>query len=159
MTWPASVGLARWQRGRTILGTPAYMSPEQARGQAVDKRTDIWAFGCVLFEMLAGRRAFDGETMSDTLVGILEREPDWGRCPPRRPPSIRTLLERCLRKNPRKRLHDVADALNRDRRWRVAGRIRALGCRSEASCTWQKSRVTRLGRGICTSVWHQSGWP
>ena len=94
-----------------ILGTPAYMSPEQARGQAVDKRTDIWAFGCVLFEMLVGRRAFDGETMSDTLVGILEREPDWEALPAETPASIRTLLERCLRKNPRKRLHDVADAL------------------------------------------------
>ena len=64
-----------------ILGTPAYMSPEQARGQAVDKRTDIWAFGCVLFEMLAGRRAFDGDTISDTFVSILEREPDWAALP------------------------------------------------------------------------------
>ena len=87
------------------------MSPEQARGQAVDKRTDIWAFGCVLFEMLAGRRAFDGDTMSDTFVSILEREPDWDALPAETPPSIRTLLERCLRKDPRKRLHDIADAL------------------------------------------------
>ena len=62
-----------------ILGTPAYMSPEQARGLTVDKRTDIWAFGCVLFEMLSGRRAFDGDTMSDTFVSVLEREPGLGR--------------------------------------------------------------------------------
>ena len=88
------------------------MSPEQARGQTVDKRTDIWAFGCVLYEMLAGRRAFGGDTMSDTFVSILEREPDWAALPaPQTPPSIRTLLERCLRKDPRKRLHDIADAL------------------------------------------------
>ena len=70
---------------RTILGTPAYMSPEQARGQALDKRTDIWSFGCVLFEMLTGRAAFAGETISDTIARVLEREPDWQRsCRPTR---------------------------------------------------------------------------
>jgi Tol biopolymer transport system component len=94
-----------------ILGTPAYMSPEQARGQAVDKRTDIWAFGCVLYEMLAGRPPFEGDTMSDKFVSILEREPDWAALPAETPAAIRTLLHRCLRKDPRKRLHDVADAL------------------------------------------------
>ncbi len=97
------------EEGR-ILGTPAYMSPEQARGQAVDKRTDIWAFGCVLFEMLAGRRAFDGDTISDTFVSILEREPHWDALPAETPMSVRALLERCLRKDPRNRLHDIADA-------------------------------------------------
>ena len=86
------------------------MSPEQARGHAVDKRTDIWAFGCVLFEMLAGRRPFGGDTISDTFVTILEREPDWSALPAGTPASIRTLLDRCLRKDPRKRLHDIADA-------------------------------------------------
>ena len=65
----------------TILGTAAYMSPEQARGQAVDKRTDIWAFGCVLYEMLTGHAAFPGETVSDTIAAILEREPDWAALP------------------------------------------------------------------------------
>src|SRR3954452_19665796 len=93
-----------------ILGTPAYMSPEQARGQAVDKRTDVWAFGCVLFEMLSGRRAFAGDTISDTFVSILERHPDWAALPAETPAPIRTLLERCLRKDPRTRLHDIADA-------------------------------------------------
>ena len=94
-----------------ILGTPAYMSPEQVRGQSVDKRTDIWAFGCVLYEMLAGRPPFGGDTMSDTFVSILEREPDWAALPSSKTPApIRTLLERCLRKDPRKRLHDIADA-------------------------------------------------
>jgi serine/threonine protein kinase len=93
-----------------ILGTPAYMSPEQARGLAVDKRTDIWAFGCVLFEMLTGARPFEGETVTDTLARVLEREPDWGRLPVDVPGPVRLLLERCLRKDPRKRLHDIADA-------------------------------------------------
>lgn len=93
------------------LGTPAYMSPEQARGLAVDKRTDVWAFGCVLFEMLAGRRAFEGATITDTLARILDHEPDWTLLPAKTPGSIRTLLERCLRKDAHKRLHDIADAL------------------------------------------------
>ena len=108
-----SVPRARSTAPRTgrILGTPAYMSPEQARGQAVDKRTDIWAFGCVLFEMLSGRRAFDGDTVTDTFARILEHEPDWAALPAETPASIRTLLERCLQKDPRKRLHDIADAL------------------------------------------------
>src|SRR4051812_21616635 len=101
--------LAGTEGGR-IFGTPAYMSPEQARGQAVDKRTDIWAFGCVLFEMLSGRRAFAGDTISDTFVSILERNPEWAALPAETPAPIRTLLERCLRKDPRSRLHDIADA-------------------------------------------------
>ena len=93
-----------------ILGTPAYMSPEQARGLTVDKRTDIWAFGCVLFEMLAGRRPFDARTASDTVARILEREPEWATLPSGVPEAIRTLLRRCLQKDPADRLHDIADA-------------------------------------------------
>ena len=93
-----------------ILGTPAYMSPEQARGQPVDKRTDIWAFGCVLFAMLTGRPAFDGETISDTLVSVLDREPDWAALPAVTPERIRDLLRRCLQKDLQKRLRDIADA-------------------------------------------------
>jgi eukaryotic-like serine/threonine-protein kinase len=95
----------------SVLGTPAYMSPEQARGQPVDKRTDIWAFGCVLYEMFSGRRAFDGETVSDTFVSVLEREPDWTALGSSTPLSVRVLIQRCLRKDPHKRLHDIADAL------------------------------------------------
>jgi eukaryotic-like serine/threonine-protein kinase len=94
----------------TILGTAAYMSPEQARGQGVDKRTDVWAFGCVLYEMLSGRGAFTGETITDTLASILEREPDWRRLPESTPDRARDLLRRCLRKDPRRRFHDIADA-------------------------------------------------
>ena len=93
-----------------ILGTAAYMAPEQARGQAVDKRTDVWAFGCVLFEMLTGRRAFGGETTSDTIAAVLEREPDWTRLPDSTPSGIRRLLQRCLVKDPRRRLRDLGDA-------------------------------------------------
>jgi eukaryotic-like serine/threonine-protein kinase len=91
-----------------ILGTAAYMSPEQARGKAVDKRTDIWAFGCVLFEMLTGRFAFARANISDTIVAILEREPEWGSLDV--PAGLRRLLQRCLEKDPSRRLHDIADA-------------------------------------------------
>ena len=93
-----------------ILGTAAYMSPEQARGQAVDKRTDIWAFGCVLYQMLTGRTAFAGETISDTIAAILGRGPDWQTLPETTPAGIRRLLQRCLEKDPKRRLHDIADA-------------------------------------------------
>src|SRR5260221_12241255 len=94
-----------------ILGTAAYMSPEQARGRAVDRRTDIWAFGCVLLEMLTGRRAFDtGESVSDAIATILKEEPDWTRLPAATPARIRELLARCLRKDPARRLRDIADA-------------------------------------------------
>src|SRR5213076_648874 len=92
-----------------LLGTAPYMSPEQARGKAVDKRTDIWAFGCVLYEMLTGRRAFDGETSSDTIVAILEREPDYSRLAST-PPHIVRLMARMLDKDPKTRLRDIGDA-------------------------------------------------
>jgi Tol biopolymer transport system component len=97
-------------RDGIILGTPAYMSPEQARGQAVDKRTDIWAFGCVLYEMLTGRQTFAGETLTDTLAAIVEREPDWTALPAATLAGVTRLLHRCLEKDPRQRLHDIADA-------------------------------------------------
>src|SRR2546422_391313 len=93
-----------------ILGTAAYMSPEQARGQPVDKRTDIWAFGCVLFEMLTGSSAFARETVTDTIVAVVGAEPAWKSLPPDTPGSIRRLLTRCLQKDARRRLHDIADA-------------------------------------------------
>jgi len=97
-------------REGTILGTAAYMSPEQARGQAVDKRTDIWAFGCVLYEMLTGHAAFPGETVSDTIVAILEREPDWAALPATTPPMVARLLHRGLEKDTKRRLRDIGDA-------------------------------------------------
>jgi eukaryotic-like serine/threonine-protein kinase len=92
-----------------ILGTAAYMSPEQARGKAVDKRADIWAFGCLLYEMLTARVAFSGETTSDTIAVVLGRAPDWSRLPESTPPILRRLLYRCLEKDPKRRLRDIGD--------------------------------------------------
>jgi serine/threonine-protein kinase len=93
-----------------ILGTAAYMSPEQARGKPVDKRADIWGFGVVLFEMLTGQRLFSGDEVSDTLASILKDEPDWTLLPVDTPRKLSDLLHRCLRKDPRNRFHDIADA-------------------------------------------------
>jgi eukaryotic-like serine/threonine-protein kinase len=93
-----------------ILGTAAYMSPEQARGQSVDKRTDIWAFGCVLFEMLTGASVYMRETATDTIAAVVVAEPEWKSLPADTPASIRRLLARCLQKDARRRLHDIADA-------------------------------------------------
>ena len=93
-----------------ILGTASYMSPEQARGRPVDRRADIWAFGCVIYELLTGRRAFEGETVSDTLAEILKTEPDLEGLPVETPTRLRRLIERCTRKNPRSRLRDIGDA-------------------------------------------------
>jgi Tol biopolymer transport system component len=95
---------------RAVLGTPAYMSPEQARGQSLDRRTDIWAFGCVLYEMLTGRAPFAGGTISDTLAATLEREPDWAALPASVPAGVRTLLRRCLEKDSRQRIADISVA-------------------------------------------------
>ena len=97
-------------RDGAVIGTAAYMSPEQARGLPVDKRTDIWAFGCVLYEMLAGRVTFAGDTVSDSIAKILEREPDWSALPAATPAPIRRLLLRCLAKDPKQRLRDIGDA-------------------------------------------------
>jgi serine/threonine protein kinase/Tol biopolymer transport system component len=115
-----------------ILGTPAYMSPEQACGQPLDKRTDIWAFGCLLYELLTGHRAFSGALLQDTIAAVLERDPDWRILPAATPPAIRHLLLKCLKKTPEHRLQDIAavrkeleDALAAPRRrglrrWRLA---------------------------------------
>jgi hypothetical protein len=92
-----------------ILGTAAYMAPEQARGKIVDRRVDIWAFGCLLYEMLTGRRPFTGETVTDVLSAIVTREPDWDLLPPQVPPAVVRLVRRCLEKDPRKRLRDIGE--------------------------------------------------
>jgi serine/threonine-protein kinase len=93
----------------TILGTVAYMSPEQARGKPLDRRSDVWSFGCVLFECLTGKPAFGGETVSDLIARILEREPDWSALPPRVPARVREILRRCLRKEADARPRDIRD--------------------------------------------------
>jgi serine/threonine-protein kinase len=93
-----------------ILGTAAYMSPEQAKGKSVDRKADLWAFGAVFYEMLTGRKAFEGEVVSETLASVLKSDPDWSALPAATPPALRRLLERCLDKDPRRRLRDVGDA-------------------------------------------------
>jgi len=121
-------------RAGVILGTAAYMSPEQAKGKPVDKRTDIWAFGCIVFECLTGKRDFEVETVSDTLAAILRGEPEWNKLPQETPPYIKSLLHRCLRKDASRRLRDIGDAMldasdamasalvldRRDRFWRAS---------------------------------------
>jgi serine/threonine protein kinase/Tol biopolymer transport system component len=94
-----------------VIGTAAYMSPEQARGKAVDKRTDIWAFGCVLYELITGRAAFGRETVNETIAAILERDPDWNGLTGVVPSAVHSLLQRCLKKDPRHRLRDIGDAV------------------------------------------------
>lgn len=97
-------------REGVILGTAAYMSPEQARGRPVDRRADIWAFGCVLYEMLTGRRAFGGESVTDTLAEIIKVDPDWRRIPVNTPKAIRILIQRCVNKEPKQRLQAIGEA-------------------------------------------------
>ncbi len=97
-------------REGVILGTASYMSPEQARGRPADKRADVWAFGIVLYEMLTGRAAFEGETVSDVLAKVIEREPDWSALPASTPVRLRELLRRCARKDPKTRLQAIGDA-------------------------------------------------
>ncbi len=134
-----------------ILGTAAYMSPEQARGKALDKRTDIWAFGCVLYEMLTGRLAFRGETLSDTIVAILEREPDWTVLPVATPSAVRRVLQRCLEKDPRRRLRDIGDA----RHWMEDAGEAGIG--APASVSPRRSVAWLLGAVALASA-SVAGW-
>src|SRR5688500_4812299 len=106
---PALVTVEATREG-TVAGTAAYMSPEQARGQAVDRRTDVWSFGCVVFEMLSGQRAFTGATLSDTLASVLTSEPRWDALPASLSTTVVRLLRRCLEKDLRRRLRDLGDA-------------------------------------------------
>jgi eukaryotic-like serine/threonine-protein kinase len=129
-----------------ILGTVAYMSPEQACGMRVDERTDIWAFGCVLYEMLTGRPVFTGETVSETIAAILEREPDWKALPGGTPVSIRQLLRRCLEKDSARRLQNVAEARRTIehaqrawRSWQIAGIAAAVALLATAGALWWRA--------------------
>ena len=103
MTSPATTGMG------VILGTASYMSPEQAKGRAVDKRADIWAFGVVWYEMLTGRAPFPGETVTDVIAAVVTRDPDWAQLPASTPPAVRQLLKRCLEKDPKQRLRDIGE--------------------------------------------------
>ena len=106
---PTITSPAMTMRG-VIMGTAPYMAPEQARGRAIDRRADVWAFGVVLYEMLTRRRAFEGEDTTAVLARVIERDPDWSALPPNTPPSLHRLIRRCLEKNPAQRLHDIGDA-------------------------------------------------
>ena len=139
-----------------ILGTAAYMAPEQARGQAVDKRADIWAFGCVLYEMLSGHAAFSGPTVTDTIAAVIERQPDWTALPAKTPPFVIRLLRRCLEKDVRRRLHDIADARLdlEDAENAFAGRSHRRTHESRLRLPWVTAAACALA-GIATiaAVW------
>ena len=107
---PANSPTVTGTREGVILGTAFYMSPEQARGKEVDRRTDIWAFGCVMYEVLTGSKVYEGQTVSDSIARILERDPDWDVLPSKLPPKVRDLLRRCLQKDLRRRLQAIGDA-------------------------------------------------
>ncbi|MFI5182561.1 MAG: protein kinase [Thermoanaerobaculia bacterium] len=154
---------ARATAAGVILGTAAYMSPEQARGKSVDKRTDVWAFGCVLYEMLTGRRAFEGETVSDTLAAVLKEDPNWAVLPEQTPTRIKDLLKRCLRREAKQRLHDIADA-RLELEEATAARQAAAGVSGTGSFpfeektaspspTLSRSEATKHGRGSKNSLY------
>jgi len=133
-----------------ILGTAAYMSPEQARGKPADKRADIWAFGVLVFEMLTGERLFSGETVSDVLAAVLTREPDWGRLPASAPHGLRRLLRRCLAKDRRERLRDIGDA-REDLRDGAESSAVESGPSRRSGAAWVPWLVAALGAGV--AVW------
>ena len=139
-----------------IVGTPGYMSPEQARGGNVDKRTDIWAFGCLLYELLTGKRAFPGETLQDTIAAVLEREPNWQALPAKTPTRVRELLRQCLQKDTDRRLHKITDArrmIEEAQRgwnlWRVAAiAAAALAMLAIGAALWLRIGSARRSRPV-----------
>jgi serine/threonine protein kinase/Tol biopolymer transport system component len=148
-------------RAGVLLGTAAYMSPEQARGKRVDRRTDIWAFGCVLYEMLTGKAAFEGETISDTLAAVIRAEPDFAALPASTPPLIRELLRRCLQKDPRQRLQAIGEArITIDES--VSGRVDETGASTAAArapgaakrlLPWAAAVLIALALGVLARDW------
>jgi serine/threonine-protein kinase len=134
-------------RAGLIAGTVGYMSPEQARGKPVDKRTDIWAFGCVLFEMLSGNMAFEGDTVTDTIAAILERDPDWSTLPADTPRAVRRLMQRCLEKDPKQRLRDIGDA-----RIEIEQIIQAPNADLDADVAAHQSRTWRRRAQLAVAV-------
>ena len=145
-------------RDGVILGTAAYMSPEQARGEILDRRTDIWSFGCVLYEMLTGRTAFGGDTLSDTIANVIEREPEWAALPATLPAVLGYFLRRCVRKNLKQRVHHIADV-----RLVLEGGFETGGSHAAAAVVvtqrWWRRAVpltAALGLGILVTAF--SGW-
>jgi len=144
VTSPAMTGMGM------ILGTAAYMAPEQARGLAVDRRADIWAFGVVLFEMLTGKSLFAGATVSDVLAAVLTRDPDWSTLPAATPPAVRRLLRRCLERDPRRRLRDIGDA-----RWELQAETgsEVVETGPARNSTWALLPWTAAAAAAAVAVW------
>ena len=135
----ATISAAGTTQEGTVLGTPAYMSPEQARGRPVDRRTDVWSFGCVLYEMLSGRRTFSAETASDTLVAVLTREPDLSALPRATPDAVRQLVRRCLEKESSRRPRDAGDI-----RLQIEEALAGLERRSETAAPGDRAVALKL---------------
>ena len=144
--------LARGTEAGLLLGTAAYMAPEQARGKPVDKRADVWAFGVVFFEMLAGRKLFEGETATDVLAAVMRQEIDWGALPAATPPAVRRLLRRCLDRDPKLRLRDIGEArialAAPDESLATAPRPSALSRRAAAGLIAAGGGAFALGLGL-----------
>ena len=138
-------------RPGVILGTAAYMSPEQAKGKSVDKRADIWAFGCILYECLTGKRAFEGETVTETLAAILKSEPDWQALPAATPPSIRFVLRRCLEKEMSPRFAPCCRCADRDR-GSSATSGETTASRLKSARGWPGALRQSVHRGICARI-------
>ncbi len=153
---------ANYTRPGVVLGTAAYMSPEQARGRPLDRRTDIWSFGCVLFECLTGSGPFAGETTTDVIAKIMEREPDFRALPARTPPRIRDLLQRCLEKQAKRRLRDIGDALLEldqalaRREWSTA--VIAVGGRAPSPPRKLVSLAVAMGAMLLAAGYAGWGW-
>jgi eukaryotic-like serine/threonine-protein kinase len=136
-----------------IMGTAAYMSPEQAKGREADKRSDVWAFGAVLYEMLTARRAFEGEDISDTLASVLKSEPEWSHLPPDVPFAIRLLIQRCLTKDRRQRVADISAAKFVLNEMGHAGETRAqAGGSAPVVDTRRRILISALAASVATAI-------
>src|SRR5215469_15011921 len=136
-----------------IVGTPGYMSPEQASGGEVDERTDVWAFGCLLYELLTGQRAFSGKSTEDTIAAVLEREPDWAALPAKTPAKVRELLRQCLQKDAGRRLQHIADARRTieevqrgSKRWQIVATAATIAIVALVTALWMRGPVRPLDR-------------
>jgi len=151
VTHSPTITAAATQAG-VVIGTAAYMSPEQARGKGVDKRADIWAFGALVYEMLSGKKAFEGETVSDVLAAVLRADIDWAALPRDTPASVRRVLRRCMDRDPKTRFHDIADArLEMDERIEPSPAVAAVagrGPRSGGRAGWIAAAVLAVAAGL-----------
>ncbi len=145
-------------RAGMILGTAAYMSPEQARGKSVDRRADIWAFGVVLFEMLSGKQIFSGETASDSMAAVITREPEWGALPTGTPGQLRQLLQRCLEKDPRQRLQAIGEARIAIERGMADPQADAMGAAAGAGAAPQSSWMRTLPWAVAGALALMAAW-